>query len=180
MYTVCTIPYTRYIKHLANKLYIASHPTPNQILICTIYMYQCWNCQARGSSHQPWHRDAWVLRIQPKSRLLDQSSNHSSQSYTHPATYSPLKYLLVHVQHSTHSWVEFFIFLHTSCMFYCNPVLVTNLEYRILGHDRRGEPTLGAIVTVLKLPSPGIEPPTLASWCLSATRLAKESTHWPE
>ena len=35
-------------------------------------------------------------------------------------------------------------------------------------------------VTVLKLPSPGIEPPTLTSWCLSATHLAKESTRWPE
>ena len=35
-------------------------------------------------------------------------------------------------------------------------------------------------VTVLKLPSPGIEPPTLTSWCLSATNRAKESTPWPE
>ena len=31
---------------------------------------------------------------------------------------------------------------------------------------------------MLKLPSPGIEPPTLASWCLSATHLAEESTLW--
>ena len=50
---------------------------------------QCWNCRARGSNHQPWHRDAWVLRVQRKSRLVDQSSNYSSPPYTHPATYPP-------------------------------------------------------------------------------------------
>ena len=61
-----------------------------------------------------------------------------------------------------HSWVEFFIFLHTTCIFLLQPFWLQT--YNILqGHYRPEEPTLGTNVTVLKLPSPGIEPPTLTS-----------------
>ena len=43
---------------------------------------------SRGSNHRPWHRDAWALLARPKSQLVGQRSNHSSQPYAHLARFS--------------------------------------------------------------------------------------------
>ena len=74
--------------------------------------------------------------------IHDQSSNHSSPPYTHPATYSPFKYMLVPEHRSTQS-------LNSS--FYCRFQafllqpwwLATNLEYPTRALQARRSPHNG-------------------------------------
>ena len=60
-----------------------------------------------GSNHQPRHSEAW-----------QRVTSTSSPPYRHSGTNSPLKYLLVIEQHSTHYWVNFFclIFIRSSLL----------------------------------------------------------------
>ena len=65
------------------------------------------------------------LPIELKSWLIGQSSYQFSPPDTHPATYSPLKYLLVPEQPSTHSWVNFSCLPFTATL---SPVFYTEVR----------------------------------------------------
>ena len=67
-------------------------------------------------------RYASSQRVDSLARVL--SSNYSSPPYTHPATYSPLKYLLVPEQPSTHLWVKFSCLPFTATL---SPVFCTEV-----------------------------------------------------
>ena len=129
-----------------------------------------------ASDHQGSNFESCVWRTvssqsshHPQEVLLAQLSLYMHKSGLKPDSfhfYSPLKYLLVPEQHSIHSWVKFFIFLHTPC------VILQQLFWPQTWHYRPEKLTFGAIITVLKQPSPGLN--------LGATDRAKESTRWPE